>query len=99
MPFTNLNLCFSFNLVVTTALKQLSSFECSEIYITNKTGQNIIIYDTNTADASRSFLLGNLENIVFKGITNSDQLSVLTTASAGTIYCRTAYYSNFSQTR
>jgi hypothetical protein len=97
MSFTNLNLCYSFNLIATTALKKLSSFECSEILITNKTGQDIIIYDANTTDASRSFLLGSLEGVVFRGITNSDQLSVLTTAGSGTIYCRTAYYSNLNQ--
>jgi hypothetical protein len=97
MPFTNLNLCYSFNLSATTSLKKLSSFECSEILITNKSGQDVIIYDTNIADASRSFLLGNLEGVVFRGITNSDQLSVMTTAGSGAIYCRTAYYSNLNQ--
>lgn len=97
MPFTNLNQCFSFNLVATTVLKKLSSFECSEVLITNKTPSDLVIYDTDVTNASRSFTLGSLEGVVFRGITNSDQLSVLTTSGSGTIYCRTAFYSNLNQ--
>ena len=97
MSFTNLNVCYSFNQVATTGITQLSSFVCSEVLITNKSGQNIIVYDIDPTDASRAFLLANSEGVIFRGITNTDQLSVATDTGSGSIYCRTAYYSNLNQ--
>ena len=97
MSFTNLNVCYSFNQVATTGITQLSSFDCSEVLITNKSGQNVIIYDYNTTDASRTFVLATSEGVILRGITNTAQLSVATGTGSGLIYCRTAYYSNLNQ--
>ncbi len=50
----------------------------------------------NFAD-DRRFLIKNSESIVLRGITNTEEVSAKTGASSGTVYFRSAYFSNLNQ--
>jgi len=93
IPYFNSNSCKSFNQLLTTGLVALSSQICSEVIIYNKTGGDVLLYDNNNFDISNSFLISNNDSFVMRGITNTNQVSA-TALSAGTIYCRTQYFSN-----
>lgn len=97
--FYNTNKCHSFNINVSTNITPLSSFRASEVVILNNSGQNVFIIDyvKDTSDESRMFLLKDTESMIFRGITNSGDLSAKTDTGAGTIYCRTAMFSNLNQ--
>ena len=97
MPFVNKNKSYSFNMDIDTSLTQLSSFIASEVLISNKSGQNLYIYDGNASSDSRRFLIGNSESMVLRGITNTNEVSAKTGASSGTVYFRSAYFSNLNQ--
>ena len=97
MSWENKNKSFSFNMLATTSLKQLSSFKASEVLISNKTGQDLYIYDNNYSTDDRRFLLKNSESMVLRGITNTANVSAKTGAASGTVYFRSAYFSNFNQ--
>jgi hypothetical protein len=95
--FFNINNCKSFNLSASTALKALSAFPCSEVYIVNKSNTDVYIYDSNYFDDTNRFLLSNNESITIRGITNSSQVSAKTLAGGGAIYFRTQYFSFLPQ--
>ena len=95
--FFNINNCKSFNGVASTALKALSSFPCSEVYIVNKSGVDVYIYDSNYFADVNAFVLSNNDNITIRGITNSSQVSAKTITGGGLIYFRTQYFSFLPQ--
>ena len=74
-------------------MSALSAQVCSEVIVYNKTGSDVLIYDSNNFDSSNAFLLSNNDSFVVRGITNTNQVSA-TALSAGAIYYRTQYYSN-----
>lgn len=97
MAFVNKNKSFSFNMDIGTTLTALSAFECSEVLIINKSGQDAYIYDNEFTADDRRLLLQDSESIVLRGITNTNQVSAETTSSSGKFYFRSAYFSNFNQ--
>jgi hypothetical protein len=92
--FSNLNQCKSFNQTITTALVALSSKECSEVVISNKTGQGVLIFDSNNFGASNGFLLSANDVFTFLGVDNSNQLSAQTSTGSGVLYYRTQLFSS-----
>lgn len=97
MPFVNKNKSYSFNMTIDTSLAALSGFEASEILILNKSGEDLYIYDNNYSTDDRRFLIGNSESMVLRGITNTNEVSAKTGANSGTVYFRSAYFSNLNQ--
>lgn len=97
MPFVNKNKSYSFNMVIDTSLVALSSFQASEILISNKSGENLYIYDSNFTTDDRRFLLEDNESMVLRGITNTNEVSAKVGALSGTVYFRSAYFSNLNQ--
>lgn len=91
--YINLNSCKSFNQVLSTSLVALSAQVCSEVIIYNKTGSDILLYDSNNFSALNAFLISNNDSFVVRGITNTNQVSAVA-STAGTIYYRTQFYSN-----
>ena len=90
----NKNHCRSHGLALTTALTNLTGgHACSEMYIVNKTGNPVIIYDNNYPATDQGFLLDDNDSITVRGITSTNSVSAKTTASAGVLYYRTQYYS------
>ena len=53
MPFVNKNKSYSFNTTIGTGLTQLSGYIASEVLISNKTGQDLYIYDNNVTECTR----------------------------------------------
>ena len=97
MPFVNKNKSYSFNINVTTSLVELSAFEASEVLISNKSGQVINIFDNERNGADQAFQLDDNDSIVLRGITNTSNVSAQTTSGNGTVYFRSAYFSNLNQ--
>ena len=97
MPFVNKNKSYTFNKDIGTTLSILSSFEASEVLISNKSGQDLYIYDNNVFTDDRRFLLKTSESMVLRGITNTNEVSAKTGALSGTVYFRSAYFSNLNQ--
>ena len=97
MPFVNKNKSYSFNMTIDTSLAALSSLQASEILISNKTGENLYIYDNNLVTDDRRFLLEDNEGMVLRGITNTNEVSAKTGANSGLVYFRSAYFSNLNQ--
>ena len=97
MPFVNKNQSYSFNTNITTALVGLSSYKASEVLISNKSGQVINIFDGGRDSADQGFQLDDNDSMVLRGITNTDEVSAQTTSGNGTVYFRSAYFSNFGQ--
>lgn len=94
--FYNQNDCRSFKQTIGTVLVQLSSYPCSEVIITNKTGVNVTIFDNGYNNALNSMLLSNNDTYTFRGITNTSVVSA-SAASTGDIYYRTQYFSVLPQ--
>ena len=99
MPFQNLNQCFSFSVSANnTVLTKLSTFECSEVLVTNPTGsgQLLLIYDNDNTTDARAFAINSGDTVAIRGITSSNQLSAKFAVSPtiGNIYCRAQYYSH-----
>jgi hypothetical protein len=92
IPYFNNNICKSFRQSISTSLVALSAQVCSEVIIYNKTGGDITIYDNNNFSVLNSLLLSNNDNVVIRGITNTNQVSA-SASSAGTMYYRSQYYS------
>jgi hypothetical protein len=95
--FVNPNHCRSFNFSLSNSLTRLTDEVCSEVVLINKTGQNVLVYDSNYFDSSNSLLLGNGESFVLRGVTNANQISaigVLALSAGGDFYYRTQWYSN-----
>ena len=97
MPFVNKNKSYSFNMTIGTSLAQLSGFTASEVLISNKTGQDLYLYDNDNFLDDNRFLIKNSESIVLRGITNTNEVSAKTGASSGRVYFRSAYFSNLNQ--
>lgn len=97
MPFINKNQSYSFNMTIDTSLVALSSFQASEILISNKSGQAINIFDGGRDSSDNAFLLDDGESFVLRGITNTNEVSAQTTSSSGVVYFRSAYFSNLNQ--
>lgn len=110
MTFVNKNESSTFNMTISAVeafggLHQLSSFHASEVLIKNNSGQDLYIYDNGLtsetfADVyqdSRRFLLQNSESMVLRGITNTSQVSARLASGGGTVYFRSAFFSNLNQ--
>ena len=108
--YFNNNECRSFNVRVGTAMTRLSGVDsaapflgqlCSEVYIVNKTGQTVTLFDRSDAwgdaeaiNVSRGFLLDDNDSISLRGLTNVNQVSAKTASGAGTLYYRTQFFSS-----
>jgi len=98
MAFTNNNTCRSFNVGVNASTwTQLSSIECSEAIIVNKTSDQVNINIEDTDDSFKNFLLDDNDSFTFRGITNCDQISAKSVFSSGSIYVRTQFYGSLMQ--
>ena len=95
--FVNRNKSYSFNLTINTGLCCLPFNIGSEVLINNKTGQTVNIFDNDRVAASQAFILEDNESIVLRGIANTNEVSAQTTGGEGTIYFRSAYFSNLNQ--
>jgi len=91
--FYNVNECRSFNQNVTTSLTRLSSFPCSEVILTNRTGGILSAYDCGFNGEPFAMQLIANEVYTFRGLTNSDQLSAKA-STTGPIFYRTQYFSS-----
>ena len=72
---------------------------CSEVIIYNRTGQDVHVYtDTSgnygNARDDHKIVIADDEVATIRGITNVNQVSAATGASAGTIWYRTQFYSS-----
>ena len=108
--YFNNNECRSFNIRVGTGMTRLSGVDsvkpflgqlCSEVYIVNKTGQEVTLFDRSDAwgdaeaiNVSRGFLLDDNDSITLRGLTNVNQVSAKTSSGAGTLYYRTQFFSS-----
>lgn len=91
--YYNINECKSFAVSLTTALVAFPNQVCSEVIVKNTTGQGILVYDQNNSSDANAFALSANDEFAFRGITNSNQVSAKTTASAGTASIRTQFFS------
>jgi len=95
--FVNPNFCRSFNFSLSDDLTRLADEVCSEVVLINKTGQDVLIYDSDYFDDANSLLLANNESFVLRGVTNANQISAISpalSAGSGVFYYRTQWYSN-----
>ena len=108
--YFNNNECRSFNVRVGTAMTRLSGVDsaapflgqlCSEVYIVNKTGQTVTLFDRSDAwgdaeaiNVSRGFLLDDNDSVTLRGLTNVNQVSAKTASGTGTLYYRTQFFSS-----
>ena len=90
--FTNKNAGKSFKQSLDTNLKALSSFTCSEVLIINSSGQSLLVYDNNNFTDANSLAIPNLDSIVMRGVTNSNQVSAKLASGTGDIYYRAQPY-------
>jgi hypothetical protein len=95
--FVNINKCYSFNFTATATLQELVPFICSEVLLYNKSSTELKIFDVDPGTPNREFVLGAGQSIVMRGLTNTANLSVQTVSGTGTVYGRSAYYSNLNQ--
>lgn len=96
MPFTNRNVCRTFNMNLNnTSIKQLSSQECSEVMF-SCTKDDLYIYERSNPTAY--FIVPQNTVVTIKGITNAAELSAQTASGSHTIGFRTQYYSGLQQT-
>lgn len=101
--FTNLNLCFSVTDVVTTVLRPLSAYSCSEVYFYNHGTQPVYIFDAQSTpvpqlSGNNYFALFPGNEVTIRGITNSNTLSALVSGGSGNITYRTQFFSSFPLT-
>jgi len=90
MEYVNLNKCRSYKIAI-AGLTKLVDQRCSEVIIVNRTGAEILVYDSGFDAAENAFALGDQESFTFRGVTNSDQI---TANGTGDIYIRTQFFSN-----
>tara|TARA_R100000664_G_C2640770_1_gene65895 strand:+ start:112 stop:459 length:348 start_codon:yes stop_codon:yes gene_type:complete len=97
--YFNINQCRSFaQTIVTTAVTQLTAQPCSEVILVNRTGATLSAFDQNYIGTDNKTVsafamsVKNDESFTFRGLTNSDQLSVIGSA-AGVVYFRTQFFS------
>ena len=109
--YFNNNECRSFNIrtAAGSAMIRLSGVDsvkpflgqlCSEVYIVNKTGGAVELFDRSDAwgdaqaiNVSRGFLLADNDSVTLRGLTNVNQVSAKG-ASVGTLYYRTQFFSS-----
>ena len=84
-------------MTIGTSLTQLSGFTASEVLINNKSGQIVNIFDNERNGADQAFQLDDNDSMVLRGITNTNEVSAQTTSGSGTVYFRSAYFSNLNQ--
>ena len=84
-------------MTIGTSLTQLSGFTASEVLINNKSGQVVNIFDNERNGADQAFQLDDNDSMVLRGITNTNEVSAQTTSGSGTVYFRSAYFSNLNQ--
>ena len=90
----NRNHCRSHGTPLTTALTLLTgNHACSEMYIANKTGQIVYLYDNGFLENDQAFLLDDNDTVTLRGLTSTNSVSAKTASSAGVLYYRTQYYS------
>ena len=81
-----------------TTLARLSTCECSEVVVHNRTANNVNIYDDPTFDNThpnpKFILLGNGDTFTFRGLTNCDQLTAV--GNGGTLTYRAQYYTSMT---
>jgi len=97
MSFYNTNVCKSFNQSLSSTLVSLSAMVCSEVTVLNRTGQTVYLYDNNNFSSSNNLLLLNNDVFTVRGLTDCSSLSAQTLSGGGTLYYRTAYFSNYNQ--
>lgn len=85
--YQNRNVCKTFNLSATTALKGLSAQECSEVVVLCTV--NVTYYDH--MNPTVGFLVPANTEFTFRGLSNSNQLSAIA-ASNAIVYYRTQYF-------
>jgi hypothetical protein len=90
--FYNINVCRSFNQTINTAMTKLSSQPCSEVILINRTGSTLSAYDSGYSTEPFAMLLKNDDELIFRGLTNADQLSAKA-ATPGSVFYRTQYFS------
>lgn len=96
MPFTNRNVCRTFNMNVNNVIKELSGQECSEVMI-SCIGDDLKIYERSNPTAY--FVVPKNTIAIIKGVSNSAELSASTVNSnLHTIGFRTHYFSGLQQT-
>ena len=84
-------------MTIGTSLTQLSGFTASEVLINNKSGQIVNIFDNERNGADQAFQLDDNDSMVLRGITNTNEVSAQATSGSGTVYFRSAYFSNLNQ--
>lgn len=92
--YYNSNICRSFNQPLSTQLVALSSMVCSEVVVSNKTGQSVLLFDNNYAAPENGVLVSNNDVYTLRGITNAAQVSAQTVTGGGMLYYRTQFYSS-----
>ena len=105
MAFTNRNVCKSFSVAsasmsqAPTGKVRLADQECSEVIVLSHATQGSIIYDDNNPTVG--FWCPLHEEMVFRGLTNSNQLSVcrVNSVADGDLNYRTQFFSNFPEPR
>lgn len=96
MAWQNNNVCYSQTETFGTTLKQLSSFACSEVLISNYSSSPLYVYDNNNnGNIMYSFVLPPSARETFRGITDSAQVSAQFISTPGLVSYRTQYFSNF----
>lgn len=101
MAFINRNVCKTFSVASasfsTPSTKvKLADQECSEVVILSHGTTGHYIYDSNNPTVP--FKCPLHEEMVFRGITNSNQVSA-TGANDGELAYRTQFFSNFPEIR
>tara|TARA_R110001583_G_scaffold61934_6_gene182508 strand:- start:144 stop:488 length:345 start_codon:yes stop_codon:yes gene_type:complete len=98
--YFNLNQCRSFAQAIgTTAVSQLTAQPCSEVILVNRTGATLSAFDQNNIGTDNQTVSAFVmtvktdESFTFRGLTNSNELSVIG-GLAGNINYRTQYFSS-----
>lgn len=96
MPFINRNVCKTFNVSLNKdTVTQLANQECSEVMFSS-ISDDLKIFERSNPTAFFHIPKNNVVTIM--GITNSSELSAMTTTGTHTIGYRTHYYSGLQQT-
>jgi hypothetical protein len=101
--FTNLNLCFSVTDTITTTLRQLSSFKCTEVIVQNLGASPLKVWDvgstmTPTQSAAFCYIVAPSADFTFRGLTNSNEVSAAFISGSGLVSYRTQFFSSFPLT-
>ena len=90
--FININVCRSFNQVVTTNLTQLTAQDCTEVIVFNSGSVPVLFFDNNYTDNNNSFVIGPSATFTFRGINDCAALSAKGVGGSALLYYRTQYY-------